>query len=281
MSEEYKAKWERLWHFFSVSQKFGEWNVELKDASEEERDLIIKTQEILTKHGVIDNPELLKNVFVSLSESEKTTCVRALEVIQKYASISLNLTKSSLLLLMTTIRLLQTGDKPSRDSQFGDIELENQESALEKARKLINEIATLTNRLQKLGVIKSGNEITSDYPKWFCSVKFGLELCDRNKSGYDAISKFGNRIQIKSTLGSDIDFKTDFDGIQVDEVDYLLVVFMNETTWMIDSIYKVNQDVLKNFLSNDPDKKFEWRRESRSLSLQLYPDDDNTLPPVF
>ena len=159
--------------------------------------------------------------------------------------------------------------------------MESQKSTLEKATKLINKIAILTNQLQKIGVIKSGNEITSDFPKWFCSFKFGLELCDKNKSGYDAISKFGKRIQIKSTLGSDIDFKIDFNGINVDEVDCLLVVFMNDTTWMIDSIYKVNKDVLTNFLSNDLDKKFEWRRESRSLSEQLYPDDENTLPPII
>lgn len=84
MNGELKAKWERFWHFFSVSQRFGEWSVELKDASEEERDLILKNQAILTKYGVMDNPELLKNVFDSLSEDEKTTCVNSLEVITKY-----------------------------------------------------------------------------------------------------------------------------------------------------------------------------------------------------
>ena len=70
--------------FFSVSQQFGEWGVELGTASERERELIIKFQEILTKYGVIDHPELLKDVFNSLSESEKNTCLNALEVIIKY-----------------------------------------------------------------------------------------------------------------------------------------------------------------------------------------------------
>ncbi len=84
MNEELKAKWERLWHFFSVSQQFGDWGVNFKNASEEERDLIIETQEILTKYGVMDNPELLKTVFNSLSESEKYTCLNGLEVITKY-----------------------------------------------------------------------------------------------------------------------------------------------------------------------------------------------------
>ena len=84
MNEELKAKWERLWHFFSVSQQFGEWCVNFKNASEEKCDLIIKTQEILTKYGVMDNPELIKTVFNSLSESEKYTCLNGLEVITKY-----------------------------------------------------------------------------------------------------------------------------------------------------------------------------------------------------
>lgn len=61
MNEELKAKWERLWHFFSVSQQFGELGVNFKNASEEERDLIIKTQEIFTKYGVVDHPRIIKN----------------------------------------------------------------------------------------------------------------------------------------------------------------------------------------------------------------------------
>ena len=75
MNEEKKAQWKRLWHFFSVSQQFGEWGVELKNASERERELIIKFQEILTKYGVIDHPELLKDVFDSFSDNEKDTCL--------------------------------------------------------------------------------------------------------------------------------------------------------------------------------------------------------------
>jgi len=84
LNEELKAKWERLWHFFSVSQKFGEWTVETKYASEKEGTLVMKTQEILKKYGVMGHPELLKDVFDSLSESEKHTCVNGLEVITKY-----------------------------------------------------------------------------------------------------------------------------------------------------------------------------------------------------
>lgn len=84
LDEEKKAQWERFWHFFSASQKFGEWDVELKNASEKEGKLIMKIQEILKKYGVLDHPQLLKDIFNSLSESEKNTCLNALEVIIKY-----------------------------------------------------------------------------------------------------------------------------------------------------------------------------------------------------
>ena len=70
--------------FFNVSQKFGEWDVELKNSSKHEGELIMKTQEILRKHGVVDHPELLNDVFDSLSESEKNICLDGLEVIMKY-----------------------------------------------------------------------------------------------------------------------------------------------------------------------------------------------------
>jgi len=83
-NEELKAKWDRLWHFFGVSQKFGEWDVDMKKASRKEEELIMKTKEILTKYGVFDKPESVKDVFNLLSESEKITCLEGLEVILKY-----------------------------------------------------------------------------------------------------------------------------------------------------------------------------------------------------
>ena len=155
--------------------------------------------------------------------------------------------------------------------------MEVEKSGLEEVRKLILQMAVLKNRLQEMGVVRSEDKIISDYAEWFCSFKLGIELCNESKLGYDALSKFGERIQIKSRIGSDIDFKIAFDGIRVNEFDYLLVTFINMTTWMIDSIYKVSHEVVKRFLSNDKDKRFKWTRESRSLSLQLYPGDDNMI----
>lgn len=151
---------------------------------------------------------------------------------------------------------------------------------LEEVNKLIFQMANLKNQLQELGVVKDSDNILSDYAMWFCSVKFGLELCNKNKIGCDALSKFGKRILIKSKVGSDIDFEIDFE-IQLGDFDYLFIVFIDEITWMIDSVYRVSFDIVIKFLNTDLGKKFEWRRESRSLSLQLFPSEENTLEPIF
>jgi hypothetical protein len=154
---------------------------------------------------------------------------------------------------------------------------EIEESEFDEVRKLIFQMAELKNQLKELGVIRSEGKIFDDYAEWFCSNKFGLALCDKSEFEYDAVSKFGEKVQIKSKIGSDIDFEITFDEILVNEFDYLLIVFINEVTWMIESIYKVSHDVVKTFLSNDKMKRFNWLRESRSLSLQLYPDENNMI----
>ena len=159
--------------------------------------------------------------------------------------------------------------------------LEIKKSRLDEVKEIIFKIANLNNKLKDLGVVKGGDKIVSDYAKWFCSNKFGLELSDKKEFGYDALSKYGKKIQIKSIFGSDIDFQINISEIQVDEIDSLLIVFINEKTLMIDSIYQVSHDVITKFLSNNQDKTFEWRRESRSLSLQLYPEEDNELSPII
>ena len=154
---------------------------------------------------------------------------------------------------------------------------EVEESGFEKVRKVIFQMAELKNQLKELGVIRSEGKIFDDYAEWFCSIKFGLDLCDKSEFVYDAVSKYGEKVQIKSKIGSDIDFEITFDELLVNEFDYLLIVFINEVTWMIESIYKVSHDVVKKFLSTDQVRKFECRRESRSLSLQLYPDENNMI----
>jgi hypothetical protein len=151
---------------------------------------------------------------------------------------------------------------------------EVEKSEFEEARKLVSQIAELKNRLRDLGVIRSEKKIIDDYAQWFCSKKFSLDLRDVKKGGYDALSKFGERIRIKVTTASDIDFELAFDQIGLDDFDYLFVVFINNETWMISTIYRVSFDTIQKFLE---DGRFTWNREFRSLSLQVYPDEDNTI----
>ena len=46
---------------------------------------------------------------------------------------------------------------------------------------------------------------------------------------------------------------------------------------MIKAIYKVSRDIVKDFLNLDQRNIFEWKREARSLSLQIYPDEENMI----
>jgi hypothetical protein len=154
-------------------------------------------------------------------------------------------------------------------------------SKIDEVKEIISQIANLKNRLKDLGVVKRGDKIISDYAKWFCSKKFKLQLCEDKNLGYDALSQYGKKIQIKSIIGSDIDFKININEIQVEKIDSLLIAFIEEKTLMIDSIYQTSHDILIKFLRTDDSKKFEWKRESRSLSLQLYPEEENELSPII
>lgn len=148
---------------------------------------------------------------------------------------------------------------------------------VKEVEKLISQIADIKNRLKGIGVIRSDGKITSEYAEWFCSRKFSLKLCEKGKIRYDDMSELGERVQIESKIGSDIDFGINFEAVRIELIDYLLAVFINEDTWMVDSVYKVTNDIVKKFLSLDKAKKFLWRRESRSLSLQIYPNDESLI----
>lgn len=151
---------------------------------------------------------------------------------------------------------------------------------IKEVQNLILQMAELKNKLKNIGVIRNEERIIAEYAEWFCSKKYDLELCDKEKVGYNAVSKFGDKYQIKSRIGSEIDFNITFNGIQFGEFDFLLLVFISEKSWMIDSIYRVSSEVAKEFSSTDFAQRFEWSRRSRSLSLQIYPDPENMLPMI-
>ncbi len=153
---------------------------------------------------------------------------------------------------------------------------ENTEASFKEVKDLISSIVKLRKRLLEIGIGK-GDSITNGYAKWFCSKKYNLKLTEKEKQGYSGYSRFNERIKIVSKIGSDTNFENIFNGIHINEFDYLFAVFINEITWMIDSIYKVPCIVVKDFLSFDQKNSFQWKREARSLSLQIYPDEDNMI----
>ena len=150
------------------------------------------------------------------------------------------------------------------------------ELSVEEAGKLVAQTKKMVNQLQELKVIKNECSIITDYARWFCSKKYSLKLCDKDKFSYDALSRFDEKIVIKSKIGSEIDFTTTFDGL-CSEFDFLYAVFIDKKTWMISSVYKVSHKVVTDFLTLDSAKRFKWCGESRSLSLQLYPDEENSI----
>ena len=149
-------------------------------------------------------------------------------------------------------------------------------SNLDEAQNIVSKIAELNNRLKELGLVNQICRIPEDYAKWFCLHKYSLESSNNDNLEYIAVSKYGEKVQIKSKIGSDIDFPLIFNDVRLKRIDYLLIVFMNKETWMIDSIYKVSHNIVKDFFDSKQ-LSFKWNRESRSLSLQLYPEDDNMI----
>lgn len=143
---------------------------------------------------------------------------------------------------------------------------------VEEVSSLMKQMADARNRLKQMGVISSEEKITEGYAEWFCAKLLDLELCtNRGQIGYDAISQYDERVQIKSRTGSDIDFSITFDGIHLGTFDYLLAVFIDEATWMITSIYKVPHNIMEEFMSSDSARSFRWCRKSRALSMKIYP----------
>ena len=153
---------------------------------------------------------------------------------------------------------------------------DKKESSFEEVKELVLSIVKVKKRLLELGIGKD-DTITNGYAQWFCSKKYNLKLNEKENQGYYGHSIFNERIKIVSKIGTDTNFESIFDGIFIEKFDYLFVVFINEKTWMIDSIYKVPSNVVKDFLSFDQKNSFQWKREARSLSLQIYPDEDNMI----
>ena len=144
--------------------------------------------------------------------------------------------------------------------------------------QLISHTADCIYQLKKKGVIQSTEDIPFAYAKWFCAQHLPIKLVshESQQTGYDAHTKFGERIQIIKKLGFDTNFNATFSDVDLNGIDYLLVVFMKEKNWQIKSIYQISRDTLSRFIYDDQ-RIIQWCRELRSLSVQVYPLDNNTL----
>lgn len=143
--------------------------------------------------------------------------------------------------------------------------------------KLVAHTANCIRQLKNKGVIQSTENIPLAYARWFCAQSLPIELvASSQQTGYDAHSKFGDRIQIIMKLSSDTNFEATFSTMCLNCIDYLLLVFMEEETWQIKSIYQIPRDTLLQFAHNDR-ATIQWCGELRSLSVQVYPIDENTL----
>lgn len=144
--------------------------------------------------------------------------------------------------------------------------------------KLVFLTADCISQLEKEGVLRSTEDIPLAYAKWFCAQHLSIELVshESQQTSYDAISKFGEHIQIIKKLGSDTNFSATFSDVRLKSIDYLLVVFMEEKNWQIKSIYQISRDTLSDFICDDQ-TLIRWCGELRSLSVQVYPVDENTL----
>jgi hypothetical protein len=144
--------------------------------------------------------------------------------------------------------------------------------------KLVFLTADCISQLEEEGVLRSTEDIPLAYAKWFCAQHLSIELVshESQQTSYDAISKFGEHIQIIKKLGSDTNFSATFSDVRLKSIDYLLVVFMEEKNWQIKSIYQISRDTLSDFICDDQ-TLIRWCGELRSLSVQVYPVDENTL----
>ena len=149
---------------------------------------------------------------------------------------------------------------------------------LEETKELVLKIVESKKRLLEFGIIRKGDEITNGYARWFCAKKYDLKLNDK-EVGFSGLSRFKEKVKIVSRIGVDTNFESTFDGIQIEMFDYLFIVFINEKNWMIEAIYKLSCDIVKDFLDLDQRNIFTWKREARSLSLQIYPDEKNMILP--
>lgn len=140
-----------------------------------------------------------------------------------------------------------------------------------EAKKILEEFENVKNRLKDLGILR-GELALGGYFEWFCAKIFQLALADSQvQSGYDAVTKTGERVQIKSrkerASGNSFDFRPDR---PLQGFDYLYAVFYSNK-YNVTRVYKIPHSYVKSRLQAG--NRFRWNRqvEDECSMLQIYP----------
>jgi len=117
--------------------------------------------------------------------------------------------------------------------------------------------------LTKLGILRSGRILQSDYAEWLAAELLGLRLASNAvQKGYDATDKNGCTYQIKSRIVKAPNLRTSFDFKNIDEkFDYLLGLFFSSTFDLL-GIVRVPYKVVGE-LGNQTRNRFSFRWNNR------------------
>jgi hypothetical protein len=80
------------------------------------------------------------------------------------------------------------------------------------AQKAVRQHIAARNQLTRLGVLRSGRAVQSDFAEWIASTALGLRLSSNAvQESYDATDSHGRKYQIKARVTSSLEASTSFD----------------------------------------------------------------------
>lgn len=114
---------------------------------------------------------------------------------------------------------------------------------------LLECFADILDELKKRGVVRSRNNPVADYAEWLVAKKLGLSLERNSRSGYDATTRSGERIQIKSRRldpSSKSHQLSVIRNLEAREFDYLIGVLFNRD-FTVKEAYKIAHGVIAKY----------------------------------
>lgn len=115
--------------------------------------------------------------------------------------------------------------------------------------KLLQLYDSILDELIQRKVIRTNNNPVGDYAEWLVAQKFGLELANCSKTGYDGISNSNIRYQIKSRRNHPSNESRQLNVIRKfddNSFDFLIAILFNKD-FSIKEAYKLPHDVIPNY----------------------------------